>query len=261
MMLSAAQLDDLLALYDHDERFAATYPYAAREEVGNVVRVLDLAANEGSVIYSRLDEVSVDAAIDDQVAYFGARGMEFEWKAYGHDRPADLIQRLAARGFEVDEPEAILVLDLHVSQPRLLGLATPNVKLVEHPDQLEAVASVRHQVYGARVSQSTNRLRLEMEYDRGYLSVHVAFVDGAPVSCGWTRFPNDSAFASLWGGATVPSRRGQGFYTSVLAARVREAHERGARYLTVDARSTSRPILERHGFQRLATATACTKLP
>jgi GNAT superfamily N-acetyltransferase len=135
------------------------------------------------------------------------------------------------------------------------------VKRIQHPDELEAVASIRRQVYGADVAESINRLRFEMEHDPTYLSVHVAFVDGAPVSCGWTRYPNASAFASMWGGSTIPSRRGQGFYTSVLAARVREARERGWRYLTVDARHTSRPILERHGFQRLTTATGCTWVP
>ena len=261
MTFSAASLANLLALYDHDERFAATYPDALREELGKVVRTVDLVGNTGSVIYSRLDELSADDAIDEQVAYFGGRGLEFEWKAYAHDRPTDLVQRLAQHGFELDQPEAILVIDLQAPPPGLLSIPTPHVRRIEHPDDLAAVASINQQVCGGDATESINRLRVEMEHDPTYVSVHVAFADGIPVSCGWTRFPKASAFASMWGGSTIPSRRGQGLYTTVLAARVREACERGARYLTVDARDTSRPILERHGFQRLTTATACTWSP
>ena len=76
-----------------------------------------------------------------------------------------------------------------------------------------------------------------------------------------TRFPAHSAFASLWGGSTLPELRGRGLYTGLLAARLQEARARGARYLTVDAGPMSRPILERRGFRLLTHATACTWPP
>jgi hypothetical protein len=114
-------LADLLALYDHDERFAATYPGASREDAGKVVRIVDLVGKTGAVIYSNVDELTVDAVIEEQVAYFAGRELEFEWKAYAHDRPTDLVQRLAQHGFVLDEPEAILVLDLQAPPPALLG--------------------------------------------------------------------------------------------------------------------------------------------
>jgi GNAT superfamily N-acetyltransferase len=263
MTLHSASLADLLALYDYDERFAATYPYLLREEVASVVRHVDLLSKTGTVIYSQLDEASVEAAIDEELAYFQARGLEFEWKAYAHDQPADLIHRLAQHGFQVDEPEAILVLDLDDPFAPPPGNQTVRVKRLEHPDELATVASIRQNVYGSDVSDSIRRLRLEMELeqDRAYLSVYVAFVDDTPAACGWIRFPKGSAFASMWGGSTIPGLRGQGMYTALVATRVHEARGRGARYVSVDARNTSRPILEKHGFVRLTTATACNWSP
>jgi hypothetical protein len=43
----------------------------------------------------------------------------------------------------------------------------------------------------------------------------------------------------------------------LLAARAQEARARGFSLLTVDASPMSRPILEKHGFQHLATSTPC----
>jgi hypothetical protein len=121
---------ELLALYDRDEREQATFPGSRREEVGDCVLDVDLVEHTGTVVYSRLDERTADAAIREQVAYFQKLGIEFEWKAYAHDRPADLIQRLAEHGFVLDEPEAILVLDLEAGSEALTAGSNVRVKRV-----------------------------------------------------------------------------------------------------------------------------------
>ena len=45
-------------------------------------------------------------------------------------------------------------------------------------------------------------------------------------------------------------------YTALVAARAQEDMRSGARFLTVDARPMSRPILERIGFRLLTFANA-----
>ena len=42
-----------------------------------------------TVVYSALTTQNADAAIAEQVAQYRAMGKPFEWKVYGHDRPAD----------------------------------------------------------------------------------------------------------------------------------------------------------------------------
>lgn len=66
-----------------------------------------------------------------------------------------------------------------------------------------------------------------------------------------------SAFAGLYGGATLAAYRGRGFYRTLVAARARDATAAGARYLRVDALPTSRPILERMGFFWIADTWPC----
>jgi N-acetylglutamate synthase-like GNAT family acetyltransferase len=249
---------DLLARYDADERFAATYPDTRREELPALVRHVDLVGTSSTVLYSRLSATTADAAIETQVAYFAALGHDLEWKAYAHDQPSDLIERLAGHGFAIDEREAILVLDL-ASSPLAASTST-RVRKITRRAQLDDVAMVQQRVYPTRNRDATiNRLAFELEHTPDGISIYVADLDGAPAACAWIRFPSASAFASLWGGSTAPELRNRGLYTDLLAARVQEAQQRGFRYLTVDARTTSRPILEQRGFQLLTFATACTR--
>jgi GNAT superfamily N-acetyltransferase len=194
--------------------------------------------------------------VREQIDYFGSLAQSFEWKAYAHDLPPDLVDWLRGHGFEIDEPEAVLVLDTASYQPPPLGSAT--VRRIETSTQLEEIATVKARVYGDGMPELIQQLRFELENAPDYLSVYVAYLDDKPAATGWIRFPNASAFASLWGGSTLPELRNRGLYTALLAARVYEARQRGYRYVTVDARAMSRPILEKRGFRLLTYATACT---
>jgi hypothetical protein len=86
---------------------------------------------------------------------------------------------------------------------------------------------------------------------------YIAFMDGCPASVGRLETHPDSWFAGLYGGGTIERFRGRGLYRALVAARARMATELGARYLTVDALPTSRPILERLGFVRLTDTWPC----
>ena len=57
----------------------------------------------------------------------------------------------------------------------------------------------------------------------------------------------------LAGGATLPEARGYGCYRALIRARWDDAVSRGTPGLVVGAQETSRPILERCGFVRVAT--------
>src|SRR2546423_9441704 len=61
---------------------------------GGFVDYRDLAGLEGA----QLEEL-----IARQVHVFAERGEHFEWKLHGHDRPADLADRLRAAGFVPEE--------------------------------------------------------------------------------------------------------------------------------------------------------------
>ena len=250
--------DALLALYDDQERYSATGVGLRREEQPYLVRHVDLVGKSGVVIHSRLSEDTADAAIEEQMGYFGHLGQEFEWKVFSHDQPPDLIQRLAAHGFEIDETEAVLVHDLrsHAELPE--SACDVAVRRLSTTDELREVASIKSRVYGEGFADIVGRLAYEMDHAPETLSVYVACVGETPAACGWIRFRSGGAFAGLWGGSTVPELRRRGIYTALVRARLDEARRRGVHFVTVDAGQMSRPILERRGFQLLTHATACT---
>jgi ribosomal protein S18 acetylase RimI-like enzyme len=93
------------------------------------------------------------------------------------------------------------------------------------------------------------------------LALYVAYRDGRPVSAGRLQMQEGRSFASMWGGGTAPEHQHHGFYRALVAHRAREARRRGYRYLTVDAASTSRAILQRLGFTPLIAITGFVLRP
>jgi GNAT superfamily N-acetyltransferase len=271
---------EILALFDAERRIdPAPEPGVRYEHVGNLVRAV---GTWNAVVSSRLTARTADAAIAEQVAFFrslvpeaGALGGDtgardgpvasqdqaIEWKVYGHDLPTDLGSRLAAAGFEPDESETLMIfaLDENLRDEAGAGAAPPaGVEIRRATDSVgladfttaACAAFERDEAWrAARMKQFGPRLTDPM------LSLYVAYADGRPVASARAEFPPGRSFAGLWGGGIVPSHRGRGIYRTLVHARVEEARRRGYRYLRVDARETSRPILERLGFVSLTSIT------
>ncbi|MEO7039976.1 MAG: GNAT family N-acetyltransferase, partial [Candidatus Elarobacter sp.] len=92
-------------------------------------------------------------------------------------------------------------------------------------------------------------------------ALFVAYAGSVPAAAGRLQTPAGRVFASIWGGGTVPDYRRRGIYRAMVGERAREARRRGYRYITVDARATSRPILERLGFVALDGVTGWVLRP
>ena len=246
---------EVLALFDKEQRREIEIPGMRKDEFPRLVRFVRPSPGMSFVLYSDLDEATVDDAIESQIAYFSEEGLTFEWKAFAHDRPADLVERLVARGFEAEEQDAIMVLDVHNARIAEAFCVDIKVRRLSNPSELEEVIRILEPVWGEDFSWVNDRLGGHMALP-GYVSVYVAYLGEVAAATGWIYF-GPGHFASMWGGSTLETYRGRGLYTALLAARVAEAKERGLRYLTIDAGPMSRPIVARHGFEVITYATAC----
>jgi len=249
---------EIRALYDEEQRRLAEDPAMCREVAGSVVRQISRHDRQSCVIHSHLDETTVESAISEQIAYFQKLGHSFEWKVFSHDTPPDLKERLVAHGFELEETEAILALDL-AALPEVLLRPTQHehdIRRITRPEELADVAAIRQAVWGEDTTGHHERLARELQEQPDRTRIYVAYAKGVPVSSGRLNLDPKGSFASLWGGTTLKEYRGRGLYTTLVAIRAREAREHGARFLTVDARPMSRLILERIGFQFLTFANA-----
>lgn len=147
-----------------------------------------------------------------------------------------------------------MVLDLDRAPAALMRPVAHDVRQVTDPERLGELVAIQARVGGENRNWLGHQLAEELRRTPDRLGVYLAWDEGVPASAAWIRFPPASAFASLWGGATLPGHRGRGLYSALLATRAQEARRRGLRYLTVDAGAMSRPIVERLGFERLAAA-------
>jgi GNAT superfamily N-acetyltransferase len=189
------------------------------------------------------------AIVAREAAHFAGR--EVEWKLFGHDGPPGLEAALATAGFVPDEPETFLVLDLETHAPPFDPPAGIAVRQVSDEAGVADLVAVSDAAFGR--SEPWRLEALTARLDDPTQVLFVAYDGGAPVSSGRLELAPGKAFAGLYGGGTIPNHQGRGVYRALVAARAAQARRRGHRYLTVDARATSRPILERLGFQALAS--------
>ncbi|WP_338693339.1 GNAT family N-acetyltransferase [Streptomyces sp. Q6] len=255
--------DKVLALFDRQMRYEAKpdEPGARVERVGDVVRQVAPADGWNGVLWSDLDEGRADAAIAEQVRFYAASGLEVEWKAYSHDRPADLPARLTAAGFVAEETETLLVAETAVLP---VDAAPPDgIRLLPVTDEahVRLVEEVHDRAFDGGRSSIGHQLRQQLAQDPQTVPAVVALHGDEPVSAARLELHPGTDFASLWGGGTVPAWRGRGIYRSLVAFRVRIAVARGFSYVQVDASSYSRPILERLGFVALGTTTPYVRQP
>lgn len=243
----------VLALFDRDMREGAQPdgPGARVERVGGVVRQVAAEHGWNGVVWSDLDASNADKAIAEQIAYYTGLGREFEWKLYGHDLPFDLGQRLRAAGFTAEPEETLMIaevadLTLDVEPPE-------GIRFLPVTDRagVDLVADVHEKAFGTDSSRLRHQLLARLQDDPDTVVAVVALAGDVAVSAARMELVPGTRFAGLWGGGTVESWRGRGIYRALVAHRARAAVERGYRYLQVDALATSRPILERLGFEPL----------
>jgi ribosomal protein S18 acetylase RimI-like enzyme len=229
------------------------------ERVGKVVRcVSPWPDGWNGVDWSDLDASTADAAIAEQVAYFGELGRSFEWKYYAHDKPDDLPDRLRAAGLEPGEEETLMVAalaDLPTDLPVPDGI---ELHAATDDSALTLTRQVHDEVFGGDHRRMADSLRERLAEDADSLVVVLAMAGETPVCSARVDFHPGTDFASLWGGGTLPQWRRRGIYRAMVAHRARLAADRGYTYLRIDALPASRPILEKLGFTRLSTTIPFT---
>jgi ribosomal protein S18 acetylase RimI-like enzyme len=251
-----AERDILLDLYDTQLRaHVPAHPPAGVtvERDGPLVRTVGLG-RYGWVEYRELGDISeaeLDRLIEAQVARFAERNEPFEWKFHSHDRPSFLEERLAAAGFVAEELETVMIAE---TAALVDGGRTPTgVALREVRDRVdfERIGEMEAAVWRSDASWHADTFEQELAANPAGLAIFVAEADAVVVSAGWVRFPSDTDFATLWGGATLPEWRRRGIYRALVFRRAQLAAERKRRYMEVDASAESRPILERLGFRAI----------
>jgi GNAT superfamily N-acetyltransferase len=258
----ASKREQLLAVYDDQLRGTSETADVPTSMDGPVIRVE--YPSRGFVSYRTLDgldSAELDALIARQRDYFAAKGQAVEWKLRGHDKPADLPDRLRAAGFEPEEQETVLVAESADIAERLRGrdpVEGVTIRLVSDRADFERIAAMESTVWNDDWSWLTDDL---VRRHAAGTDIFVAEVDGQVVSAAWAVYKKGTEFTGLWGGSTLAEWRGKGIYKALVAVRAARAVELGYKYLHVDASDDSSPILQRLGFLAVTTTTPYVHKP
>jgi GNAT superfamily N-acetyltransferase len=167
------------------------------------------------------------------------------WEVATGAKPADLVERLEARGLRVTEHQVGLVLD----RPPAQTAPGVEVRLVETDDEWWEAERIAAVAFGEKTRSER----------RAYVPdpakpIYLAYVDGVPVGRGSAAYSEHGV--TLFGGATLPEARGLGAYRALVAARWDDAVARGTPLLVTQASPMSLPILTRLGFREVSRITA-----
>ncbi len=208
----------------------------------------DLVMN--GVVRSPSDDRAEAAADEVSEAH---RRVRSRWMVTPSNRGAALSRAMARVGFEPGGEHDAFTVDTTTYVPRPSAGIT--VLPVDRMDRLHDLYAVTNLAFGREVNRSDEHLALELRQCTGAATrVHrfVAYdANGQPISsAGLTTFP-DLRFGLLWMGGTIPSARGRGAYSAVVAARVALARTVGLERVGLYARlESSAPIVASQGFER-----------
>ncbi|MGF1704069.1 GNAT family N-acetyltransferase [Photobacterium makurazakiensis] len=202
------------------------------------------------------EESRTQSIVNEQQEYFNKRNLGFEWKTYSTDTPSNIGKVLLANGFEQEDTESFMVLEL--SKASNESVDDSQITEVSDSKGIRDAIRVQEQVWGGDFDWQYKYLLKLKEHSPESVSIYVVYVNGQPVTSAWVTFNGDSPFAGIWGGSTVKEFRGNGYYSLLLNKRIAEAKARGLKYLVIDASDMSKPIVSKRGFQVVAITTGYT---
>jgi len=198
----------------------------------------------------RISEGTLPAIVEKVRAIFRAHGRnQATWEVGNSATPINLADQLIALGMVPDSPDPVAT--GMVLTEGLLSSNTNNIttKPVETLAEFVASCEVIQNCFGTPpdddIEQQFSQLKAELQKTRW-----IALQDNKPVAMADATHLEYATI--LNGAATLPEARGQGAYRALLAARFKEAKQRGAPMLVTQAGSMSRPILKGLGFKEIS---------
>lgn len=249
-----------LDAYDEQLRTDAETPSASEVARLGPLRLVTFAGGRGFVTYRDLDGADAETIsrwVREVLAYYRQRPdiNRVEWKTRGHDHAPGLHEALISNGFAPEEPESIMIgetglLDVDVPLPAGISLR----RVTEEAD-VRAMTTMQDLAFGDPVSDRMADALLRRLALRDGMELWVAQAAGKIVGAGRLEPVAGTAFAGIWGGATLEEWRGRGIYRALTAARARSALSMGKILIHSDSTEYSRPILERSGLVKVSTTT------
>ena len=167
----------------------------------------------------RLEPDTVDTTIEEVHGILRERGRDAcSWEIGNSATPADLVERLYARGLvDDDDPDVIGML---LTQPPPLAPVGIEARQVRDFGEFAAASRVANVAFGMPADagdEAGERSRYDEGVELGYWKTFVAVLDGEIVASANSTYLDGAV--TLNGGAVLPEARGRGAYRALVSAR------------------------------------------
>ncbi len=197
-----------------------------------------------------------DEKIEAMIERYRAQGIGFTWFVSPFDEPQDLAQRLEAHGLLLAGDQLGMArVGLDPTDIPINPAVEVEVVDGSSEDAIETALQINGRCFNWTREQIDMRRadyyeRARDPEERQRRSAYLAWLDGRPVGYGQVIY--DCGIAYLGGAATLPEARNQRVYSTLLAWRLRDAHERGYAIAAIHAEPMSRRVVERYRFKPYA---------
>jgi GNAT superfamily N-acetyltransferase len=248
--LSAAPADALVReVAEYPNSFGPLGPHDERIETPRFTLCMGAGSTWNTVQRQRFEASELDEVLEEVRSLLRARRRtRTQWEIGSQASPTDLVPLLLQRGLVRDREPYAVALVLRAEPPT--GPPELEARRVRTLEEFMTASAVQREAFGMPEDEAAERDRLlDQVWRESPNFLHAVWKDGVIVAAG-TSAPTPHGLL-LYGGATLPSARGQGAYRALLRARWDDAVSLGTPALFTQAGAMSRPILERLGFQRV----------
>ncbi len=239
----------LREIAEYPNSFGPLGPHDERIETDRYTLCMGAGASWNTVQRQRLTADEIDSTLEEVRDLLRERDrVKTQWEVGSAATPADLVDRLLARGLVRDEePFAAALILTKEPPPPPAGLVARRVETFE---EYAAANAVQWEAFGGTEEDiAERRATLPTLWAETVNVMHAVWLDGEIV-CAGTAAPTEHGLL-LYGGATLPRARGRGAYRALVAERWADAVRLGTPALFTQAGAMSRPILERLGFDKV----------
>jgi GNAT superfamily N-acetyltransferase len=198
---------------------------------------------------ARFTQTSAERRIDEVIAWFESRGLPFSWQVGPGDEPADLGDRLIARGLMPDPDETPGMVASLTALPPTAAPEGTTIELVRDPDAFDDWLGAFRDAFGmpADLVEAFSRLRLlGFGDDLSYRYV-LARLGGRPVATAvGLAAGNGGVIINV---ATVPDARRRGIGRAVTLAAMHCCAEMGATVAVLQSSEMGHEVYRRLGFE------------
>ncbi|MEQ6377643.1 hypothetical protein RZN25_12530 [Bacillaceae bacterium S4-13-56] len=117
-----------------------------RQATKEVIRHVSLYGEKGFISFSDLTKENAEKIVERETNYFKKINQRFEWKAYSFDQPENLVEILEAKGFDKEDPEALMIMEVTNDHP-FLQYNTSHVKEITDKKGIQEIIQLEDRVW------------------------------------------------------------------------------------------------------------------